>query len=198
MRPSLEELRLDAVNRMGDVIAEAEAGLTNGTPCGDWNVREVIEHTIGLNFGFARVLAVGTAPEEAFRPRPMGRWRDSVAAIGSAAGSQEGPVTEFRVAPVSLERAFSRRDVEAMHLLDVMVHAWDVASGLGRRFEPPEAALVVLAETAAVISTAPLPSTSEQFAPPLALAADEPAWPQVLRLVGRDPHWTPGEVRRRR
>ena len=188
--PTLEDLHVDALDRMGKIVNSAtEAALSNPTPCDAWDVREVIEHTIGLNYGFAQVLATGAGDLDAYRPRTTERWLDSVAAVKNAATSRPADVRDFRIAPISDDLSFSEHDAVVIHLLDVVVHTWDVSAGLGLPYEPPAAAAAAVLDMAHLISAAPLPSTREQFSSPLEGAADGQPWDVVLKLLGRDPQW---------
>ena len=102
--PSLEDLHASALDRLGKIVRAASGSeLWNPTPCADWNVHQVIEHTVGLNYGFAEALVTGTAGEDAYRSRPIEHWSDSVTAVRQAVASVEGSDGVSVIAPVSDE-----------------------------------------------------------------------------------------------
>lgn len=193
----LFELDRQALSGFGELLEEATPDELDGpTPCTDWSVRDLIEHTVGLTFGMAEALRDGDAPAEAYRPRPATQWPEAVRAMGRAWASwtENAAPTRVRVAPVSADATFSTREVVEIHLLDILAHSWDLASALRTDYDPGEAAVAVL-DVAGRVASRTLPSTRAHFGAPFARDDDAEPWHRVLRLLGRDPRWRPRGVR---
>lgn len=88
-------------------------------------------------------------------------------------------------------RRFPLHVVMGFHLLDTLVHGWDVAATLGidatydddlRAAAHTQARLVPAGDA----RTAP----GAPFAPVLASADETTGWAHTLALLGRDPRWT--------
>ncbi len=113
------------------------ADLARPTPCTGWDLRALLEHMAGQDRGFAAaVRAAGNGSEvtaAAFAPHPLGpsptadvaAGLDQVVAAFAEASGLERPVllAEFDVRlPLPV--------VAGMHLVDTLVHGWDVAAAL--------------------------------------------------------------------
>lgn len=183
------ELHAKALNGATAVIAQVEAAdLDRPTPCVGWDLRALLAHCIGQNHGFADAVVGGDAPASAFAPRPPepGAWEASAERVHAAfrAAPPERPVllVEFgRGARFPVSRALG------FHLLDTVVHAWDVATSLGQPFRPDDDLLAAVAEVARQVPTgAARQRPGAAFGPELA-AADDDLWAATLRLLGRAP-----------
>jgi len=185
-------LEHQALARFGALLeAAAPERLGDPTPCHDWTVRDLVEHTVGLTAGFAEALGRGDAPPAAYRPLPLTGWADAAAALERAMASStwEG---EVRIAPVCDDLTFARHHAVSIHLLDLAVHDWDLARALGVDHDPDDATVDAVRGMADLVATRPVPSTRDQFAAPVHTRDDEPpGWARVLKRVGRDPAWKP-------
>ena len=80
----------------------------------------------------------------------------------------------------------------SFHLVDYVVHTWDVAASLGI---PVEFSADLLAAALEVAAQVPDGSSrlreGASFAPGLDVAADAPVLDRVLSLLGRSPRWSP-------
>lgn len=178
------------------------ADLTRPTPCGGWDLRALLEHMTGQDRGFAAaVRAAGHGSDveaSAFAPRPLGpspvadvaAGLDEVEAAFAEASRREGPVllAEF-------DARLPLPVVAGMHLVDTLVHGWDVAAALdtqaayGAALDPD-----VLAAALAVAEQIPDDEAREApgapFGRAVAAPADASVWTRILCLLGRDPAWT--------
>jgi uncharacterized protein (TIGR03086 family) len=190
----LVELTREALSRFGALVGTvSEEGLDDPTPCAEWTVRDLVEHTVGLTHGMAEALRAGDASRAAFRPRPSAEWPGAEQAMAEALEHLPHPTLQarVRVLPVSDEATFSPEDVVRIHLLDLVVHTWDLARALRLDHDPGEAA-PALVDLAALVAARIVPSTRHQFGPPIVTAeVSTDAWPRLLRLLGRDPGWQP-------
>jgi uncharacterized protein (TIGR03086 family) len=163
------------------------------TPCAGWDLRALLEHLVGQNHGFAEaVTGPGDAPVAAFAPRPLSAdpfadWTASADALTSAfaAGDQERPVL---LPEISTERRVPVALVVGIHLLDTVVHGWDVASTLGAPFQPGDE---LVAATAQIVTLVPTGPEREQpgsaFAPAVPPGPSAGEWDRILAQLGRAP-----------
>ncbi len=180
--------RLAAVyQHTGTVIGKVtDADLDRPTPCTDWNVRELLNHTIGVVFG----IAAGVAG----RPAPDGEAPD-VTAAGAAAASFE-QATEASLAAWSADGIFDGTvnfgagDMPAavgigINTLDTLTHAWDLSEALGLdRSIDAELAEAALAAATMTVSDDVRPG---RFAPAVDVADDAPAHDRLAAFLGRRP-----------
>ena len=181
----LHDTALTALGRLVGTTMRQE--LAGPTPCPGWSVRELVEHTIGLNRGFAAALVSADAPEEAYEPRPLAEWSASARAIRDAVRHTPAG-RRVRVSVIDATRAFEAPQVVAMHLLDLTVHAWDLAAGTGRAFEPGAEVVAALAPQAELIAALGPEGTRGMFG--AFVVGEDTGWPGLLRKLGRDPGWS--------
>jgi uncharacterized protein (TIGR03086 family) len=132
------DLHRAAVDGLRSVVARVTpADLVRPTPCTGWDLRALLEHVAGQDRGFAAaVRAAGDGRDvaaSAFAPHPLGQspaaevaagLEDVVAAFGATSGLDR---------PVLLAEFDARLPlpvVAGMHLVDTLVHGWDVAAAL--------------------------------------------------------------------
>jgi uncharacterized protein (TIGR03086 family) len=176
------------------------ADLGRPTPCGGWDLRALLEHMTGQDRGFAAAVraahAGGEVDVSAFAPRPLG----TSPAATLAAGLDE-VVAAFAAgaeSPVLLPEFGARlplRTVAGMHLVDTLVHGWDVAAALGVQADyaaklDPEVVAAALAMSEQIPDDASREAPGAPFGHALAAPADADAWTRTLTLLGRDPAWT--------
>ncbi|MER7703285.1 TIGR03086 family metal-binding protein [Kitasatospora sp. NPDC097605] len=175
------------------------------TPCGDWSLRRLLEHLVGQHRGFAAA-AGGAGPDLAYwrdvpvHGDPAGAFRHSAGRL-TAAFAVAVAAADPRPAPLWLPEIrddgplpFDR--AVGFHLLDTLVHAWDVAVALGSpaRLVAAVESEPALAGTLLALAGA-VPAGTADRAPGRAFAAvraaGEAAGPfdRALALLGRDPAW---------
>ncbi|HJQ05310.1 MAG TPA: TIGR03086 family metal-binding protein [Nocardioides sp.] len=168
------------------VLQAAEADLTVGTPCADWDLAALIGHMVGQNEGFAEAVSAGDAPASAYAAPALGRdeiaprWRASAKRLRGA----------FRAAPAGAAVRLAELDVEvplaialAMQLVDNAVHAWDVATALGEEYRPDGEVVGVVHASAQVVA-GNAEGTPGVFAAPRPTTGTDD-WSDALRLLGR-------------
>jgi uncharacterized protein (TIGR03086 family) len=170
------------------------------TPCADWNLGELIAHLVAENRGFAAIARGASWSEqlgkevrfglEMWRPGPPdeithARFGATVEAV--AAAYADDAVLDL---PVEVREfgVFPGRVAVAMHFLDYLVHAWDVARSIGLPNPIPEE-LAELALRLGVVIPAERPEGGV-FAPVVPTHPEAPASERLLGLVGRDPKWS--------
>jgi len=180
-----------ALDLLGGLVATiTPADLDRPSPCAGWDLAQLLAHMIGQNHGFADA-AESDVGIEAFADRPVrdpaAEWAASADRVGDALAAA---VADDRSVLLAEFAAFGRIPAPVllgMHLLDTVVHGWDVATALGRPFRPDED---LVAATLGVARTIPGGKSREQpgasFAPIVPGEPDDP-WALTLHLVGRRP-----------
>lgn len=156
----------------------------------------------GQDSGFAaavRAAATGEdVPASAFAARPLGP--DPAAEVAATAEQvavafAEAAGLERPVLLAEFDARLPLTVVAGMHLVDTVVHGWDVAAALGAQ-AAYEVALDPDVVSAALSVVEQVPDDESRTTPgaPFGRAVPVPAgtdaWERVLRLLGRDPAWS--------
>jgi uncharacterized protein (TIGR03086 family) len=167
------------------------------TPCSQWTLRQLLTHMISENRGFAAAAAGETSDRTVWDFRAQdgddlraeyARSADRVVAAFHADGVLD---REFWLPLIIDTRTFPARQAISFHLLDYVVHGWDVAAALGH----PVAFEDDLIEAAADIADREVPDTPRRenpnasFRPPLPVPASASAFDRMLAALGRSPAW---------
>ncbi|MFJ5234145.1 TIGR03086 family metal-binding protein [Kitasatospora sp. NPDC088391] len=187
--PDLLALHARALEHFGDLVRAVPAdGWQRPTPCADWTVRQLVGHLVSEQLWVPPLLSGASVAEVGDRfdgdvlgADPVAAW---TAAAAAARAAFAGPGALERT--VQLSYGPRRADGYAREMtVDAIVHAWDLAQGIGAdtRIDPAAAefALAELAPQAAGLASSGL------FATPVPVPADAPAGDRLLGLVGRDP-----------
>jgi uncharacterized protein (TIGR03086 family) len=174
------------------VGALSDDDLTAPTPCADYDVKALLNHLFQVVEEFQKLAAKGEADFSRTPDRvgAGGDWRerfahetDRLVAAWSAPGAEEGTAGAWRM-PARL--------VGSMALLDLTVHAWDLARATGREYPVDEQLAVVVEQlTGAVAELAPTARATGVFADPVPVAPGAPAFERLLARTGRDPYAVP-------
>jgi uncharacterized protein (TIGR03086 family) len=187
----LRPLHRRALDLAGKVIATIGPGdLDRPTPCTGWDLRALLGHAIGQNYGFAAAVEGPDAPVAAYAARPPetgdveAAWTESADRLAAAfaAAPLDRPVL---LAEFSAEHRFPVSTVVGFQLLDTVVHTWDIATALGRPFRPDDE---LVAATLAIAERVPTGEARER--PGAAFASVRPDdgsddWRHALALLGR-------------
>jgi len=179
------ERSLSATGRVVDGVQPEQ--LQGPTPCTEWDVRLLLHHVIGANFMFAGVAAGGTMDAGGEMPEltaldPAAVYAESAAQV-LAAWRQPGALD--RRCHLSFGDMPARATM-AIHLLDTVVHGWDLAKATGQDTTlDPELADAALVVAEGMISDA-LRATGA-FGPAVAVAADAPVGDRLVAFTGRRP-----------
>ncbi|MFT2019760.1 TIGR03086 family metal-binding protein [Streptomyces sp. 796.1] len=166
------------------------------TPCAGWTLRDLVAHMAGQHHGFAAAATGGGADLAVWHPTDLGA--DPQAAYGVAADAvldafaRPGVLhTEFDLPEISTSRRFPASIAISFHLLDYVVHGWDVAKTLGVPLELDQEVV----ETASAIALR-VPDDERRlgpdalFQPALPARSGAPALDLVLTSLGRSPQWS--------
>jgi uncharacterized protein (TIGR03086 family) len=88
------------------------------TPCDEWNVRQLVDHTLSWQAEGGRLIGAGTAPGDDWE-----RIRAAFDALLSDPSRLTGNVPEFAGIP--------KQDLAAFLIGDLLIHSWDLARSIG-------------------------------------------------------------------
>lgn len=168
------------------------------SPCAGWTLRRLVAHMAAQHHGFAAA-ARGAGHEAAHwqEPRDLGepaRVHRAAAADVLDAFAEPGALEREFVLP-ELGGAFLGRRAVGFHLVDYVVHSWDVAATLGVEvLLPDEVLLAALAVARRVPADPALRGPGAAFAPVVPTpeeAEGAGALQETLRLLGRRPELWP-------
>jgi len=162
------------------------------TPCAGWTLDQLLAHMVGQNHGFAAAARGDGADLARWTDRPVGddpagAFARSAAEVAEAFAAADAPfdLPELRTRPVPAQRAIG------FHLLDTLVHGWDVAVAVGIPYGcPPEDAQLLLGIARRVPGVRPPGSPFRPGLTPVG-GVSRPPFDQALALLGRDPDWRP-------
>jgi uncharacterized protein (TIGR03086 family) len=166
--------------------------LQAATPCGDWDLRTLLNHTILWTSYSAERRAHGESAAEDLMSKDFtadpGFRKDYEAQLGKAVQAWSDPRTwegELGVMGNSTPAA----DVAAMLIMETALHGWDIAKATGQEYACDDALAKTLLET--VQAQAEMFRKYQGFADVVPIPASADAFDQALSLSGRDPSWKP-------
>ncbi|MFW0794826.1 TIGR03086 family metal-binding protein [Gordonia sp. CPCC 205515] len=186
-RPPAIELS-DALDAFVDVIAHVDAAdWARQSMCAEWSVAEVVLHTISITDKFS---AFARGETDAPRGRDLrGIAVDDISAQLARAVREShdawSAVDLARYCALPFGR-FSTVDAEAINIMDLLVHGWDIAHALGRDYRMPAAPTTRAVAMAQRLVT-PESVTDGQFASRIGPRADKRGQELLLWLTGRTP-----------
>jgi uncharacterized protein (TIGR03086 family) len=166
------------------------------TPCSKWTVTQVLQHATGDQLAWAAAIGVGTGPSE--NPfTPSGHLEDSIddltkPALDAARTAWTQVRSDDDEVPTPLPQgALPAPTAAAACALDAAVHAWDIAVALGQPGPlPDELAAQLLPAARAIVE--PLRQFGA-YAPALPPRPEDNHAAELLRYLGRNPHWATGQ-----
>ncbi len=172
------------------------ADLSRATPCASWDLGALLAHMTAQHHGFAAAAAGRGAELSVWQVRPVG---DDPAGVYSAAVEEvlaafadpQVGARDFAIPEITTEQKFPAPQAIGFHLVDYVVHGWDVARALDLPFTvAPEALAVALTVAQMVPTGAPREAPDAMFGPVIEVAGDASPIDQIVALLGRDPHWS--------
>jgi uncharacterized protein (TIGR03086 family) len=174
------------------VDGSASTPLDSATPCTDWDLRTLLNHTILWTAYSAERRAYGESAAEDLMSKDFAGGpdyaRDYQAQLAKAVQAWSDPAAWDRELTV-MGNAMNASDVGAMLIMEMVLHSWDVARATGQDYHcDGELADALLATVSA---QADMFRQYQGFAPVVPVPDDAPAFDQALALAGRDPQWKP-------
>lgn len=170
--------------------------LDRPTPCAGWDLRALLAHMIGQNYGFAAAAEGDGADLATFADRAVGSdpaadYRASADRVVQAFATPDLLVSYLPVAAVRGGMTLPGTTIVGMHLVDYVVHSWDVARTLGQDVafdsEVLDLARLVADE---VPDEARSDDPATPFGPTVQTSSTD-ALDLILASLGRNPDWTP-------
>jgi len=184
--PHIDNLR-GVYDHTASVIDRVTADdLDKPTPCTEWDVRALLNHTIGVMHGIAGGVSG--------RPGAGGDAPDFTAGDGAAAAFAEA--SDVSLAAWGADGVFDGTvNIGAgdmppevaigINMLDTLTHSWDLAEALGQdRSMDPALAEATLAASKMIVSDELRPG---RFDPAVPIADDAPAGDRLAAFLGRAP-----------
>jgi len=188
-----------AVRASADLVAGVTAAdLARPTPCGEWDLGALLAHMTAQHRGFAAAAAGRGADLAVWRPAPLGddpagAYAAAASAVIAAFAPDDVLDRAFVLPEFGSDQPFPGRLAVSFHLVDYVVHGWDVAVARGVGFSLPDE---VLQATLAVARQ--VPDDEGRLAPGAPFAPGRPvpdgagALDEIVGLLGRDPSLLPG------
>lgn len=173
--------------------ALSTADLVRATPCAGWSVAQVLQHSAGDQLAFASAISGQGGPtENPFTPSGIltGTAVELVEAALTASAAAFATVDPAGTTPTPLPQgALPAATAAGAAALDAGVHAWDIAVATGQPSPLADDLAAQLLPVARAI-VEPLRQYGA-YAPALKPGENDSAAAELLRYLGRDPHWTP-------
>jgi uncharacterized protein (TIGR03086 family) len=179
----------EAARVVGNVPRDA---LDTPTPCGDWDLRTLLNHTILWTSYSAERRAHGESVAEELMNKDFtadpGFREDYARQIGQAVRAWSAPEAWAGTRNV-MGDATPAADVGAMLLMEVGLHGWDVARATGQEYTVDDRTAKALEDV--VQAQAELFRKYQGFADAVEPPKNATAFERALTLSGRDPDWKP-------
>jgi uncharacterized protein (TIGR03086 family) len=169
-----------------------EGSLNAPTPCGEWDLSTLLNHTILWTSYSAERRAHGESVAEDLMNKDFtadpGFRADYARQIGKAVQAWSDPQTWAGTLNV-MGDATPAADVGAMLLMEMALHGWDVARATDQEFTVDDRTAKALEDI--VQAQAELFRKYQGFADAVEPPPDATAFERALTLSGRDPNWKP-------
>ena len=169
-----------------------EGTLNAPTPCGDWDLRTLLNHTILWTSYSAERRAHGESVDEELMNKDFaadpGFREDYATQIGLAVKAWSAPGAWTGTRNV-MGDATPAADVGAMLLMEMALHGWDVARATGQEFNADGKTAAALEDI--VQAQAELFRKYQGFADAVEPPRNATAFERALTQSGRDPSWKP-------
>ncbi|WUH97063.1 TIGR03086 family metal-binding protein [Spirillospora sp. NBC_00431] len=184
----LHRLDATALAMIGhDVALVPDAAMTDPTPCEGWTVTDLLNHMNERHEAVARTVLPPPDDDRGDGADPRYEFA-RIAARWVAALDQSGETVD-----IPWRGTVSTEWVLGVHVVDMLVHRWDLARALGTTLTVPDR-LTEVALPLARVNTAPgspLNGPDPAYRPPLAEDPDRSTMDNIVALLGRDPEWSP-------
>ena len=176
------------------VTSVRDEQLTARTPCEDYTLADLLDHTLGFTTNFIANARKEPLPSHAARAvdgalLPEG-WRtvlparlDELAAAWREESAWHGDVSAGGI-------DMSAEDNALVCIEELVIHGWDVARASGQDFRVDDASLAGVERFLGVFG-ARIASGNGPYGPAVAVADGASRLDRLLGATGRDPAWRP-------
>ena len=190
-------VRLDASAVRASVQVVSRTGpadLARSTPCAGWTLADLLALMTAQHHGFAAAAAGDGADLVRWQTGapaadPVGEYVTAAAGVVAAFGAPGVLDREFALPEISPQLRFPAEQAIGFHLVDYVVHGWDVARALGLRYDLEPALLAAALPIARSVPDGQnrrRPGAS--FAPGVTVTRGG-RLDQIVALLGRRPGW---------
>ncbi|MGI8722965.1 MAG: TIGR03086 family metal-binding protein [Geodermatophilaceae bacterium] len=196
--PDLLDLHARAVQASVEVVSRVRTeDLARRTPCGNWNLGNLVAHMTVQHDGFAAAAAgkggdVSLWAVQPLGPDPVGSYAAFADRVVTAFAQDGVLEQEFALPEISPLTTFPGNQAVSFHLVDYVVHGWDVARSIDVAYIlDPDVLDVALQIALAVPDGAERLTAGAAFAPSVVMAAadDVDVLDRIVASLGRDPRW---------
>jgi len=177
-----------------DVVSRVDKeDLGRPTPCSEWTLADLLAHMTAQHHGFAAAARGRGADPAVWRPRPSADpVADYLAAADLllAAFTEDGLTDRVFALPELATTTFTAEQAVTFHLIDYVVHGWDVSRTIGCSYELDPNVVGLALRIAAQVPDGPLRrKPGAPFAPALPFTPATTPLDRILSALGRDPDW---------
>ena len=195
--PGLIDLNRRAVLASAALVDRVTAAdLVRPTPCAGWTLADLLAHMTVQHHGFAAAVR-GHGADPASWAAPPNTPADPVtgyaeaAAVVLAAFAEDGAADRpFALPEILPGVTFPGRQAIGFHLVDYVVHAWDVARALGLPCSLDDDVVAAALMVAINVPDGPnRRAPGAAFQPSAPVPAGAVPLDQIVALLGRPPAW---------
>ncbi|WP_280398970.1 TIGR03086 family metal-binding protein [Nocardia carnea] len=169
--------------------------LDRPSPCAAWTVGELLAHMAAQHRGFAAAARGEGGDLDRWQPRPAGphtgaEYAESAAEVLAAFAPADVPDRLFALPEFGPDVTVPGHQAIGFHLVDYVVHGWDLARALGQDYDPGPACTEPVLRIVERIPDGPeRDDPHSPFAHALPDSGTGPALDRILRMLGRSPDW---------
>jgi uncharacterized protein (TIGR03086 family) len=198
----LRSLHRIAVLASVDVVSAVTTDdLSRPTPCAGWNLADLLAHMTVQHRGFAAAARGEGADLAMWEPAtvadavtsdPAATYAAAAAAVIGAFAGPEVLDAMFALPDFGPGATFPGSVAISFHLVDYVVHSWDVARTLGHPCELPADVVAAALPIAFIVPDGDFRTAANAFFGP-AIPSTESVddLDRILAYLGRSPEWTP-------
>lgn len=175
----------------------APADLARPTPCAAWTLADLLAHMTAQHHGFAAAARGDGGDPAHWEVRPadgdaLARYGEAAERVVAAFAAVDGPDRAFDLPEFSRDRTLRAERAVGFHLIDYVVHGWDVARSLDLPYVPePDVLAVALPIAEAVPGGEARKAPGGPFGPELPPAEGADPLDRILAVLGRRAGWRP-------
>ncbi|MEU0881407.1 TIGR03086 family metal-binding protein [Lentzea sp. NPDC005914] len=176
------------------IVSKVQADdLGRPTPCAEWTLGDLLAHMTVQHRGFAAAARGRGSDLATWQVQPFDRvadYADAAEDVLTAFAEPGVPDRVFELPEFQPVSRFPAAMAIGFHLIDYVVHGWDVARSLGLDYQlPPDVAATALRIALAVPDGDGRLEPGAAFAPALAAGEDADPLHRILTALGRSPEW---------
>ena len=175
---------LDAMQDLLDTTTWSESLIARPTPCASFDVAELMDHIRDTHL----LLTTAAAAESATSDSPLTECHSELAAAAQSAWASRGQEGTVNVGGHDLPAAFAL----SLHFIESVVHAWDLASALGRPLDLSDEVVDLAWQTIPAVASEDARGADTAAAYGQVRLVHPAAGPmdRLVAFAGRDPRWS--------